>query len=207
MNISLENSCHTIRKDSGHNWRANRILPGEKTYSLCCVDFFAHKRQVTRPHAILQFFQTRIHDYFTSLHVIKMMKRNSTILNPGCMKAIPFLSILSVVLFACPNVDSGNTGIYGKYRSYSEDAAVNRYLINEDNYIQINKDNTIVYNTTINGKPKFNFKGTYTYDKVSDTLTIKWTEGKIPDKLKIELTGKDQIIKIGETFYKKINAN
>ena len=146
-------------------------------------------------------------DYFTSLHVMKMTKRNSRILYPCYVKAILFLSIQSIVLFACSNVDPDNVGIYGKYKSYSEDPAVNRYLINEDNYIQINKDNTIVYNTTINGKPKFNFKGTYTYDKVSDTLTIKWAEGKIPDKLKIELSGKDQIIKIGETFYKKISAN
>jgi hypothetical protein len=119
--------------------------------------------------------------------------------------AFPLLLFITLLLSCADN--TGSLPIYGKYKMFSNDPAVSQFITNEDNYIQVNPDNTIVYNSTINNKPKFNFKGAYTYEKESNTLNVKWTEGKLPDKLKIEISGEDQIIRIGETAYKKEKAN
>ena len=110
---------------------------------------------------------------------------------------------LPAFLIACSNNASESLPPLGKYKMYSDDPDVNRFVFFENNYIELNKDNTIVYNSTINSKPKFNFKGTYTYDIGSNTLNITWTEGKLPNTLKIETKNKDHIIKIGQSTYKK----
>ena len=117
---------------------------------------------------------------------------------------VPLLFI--TLLLSC----SDNTGealpIHGKYKMFSNDPAISRFIAIEDNYIQVNTDNTIIYNSTINGKPKFNFKGDYTYEPVSNTLTVQWEEGKLPAQLKVELADGEHIIKIGETSYRKEKA-
>lgn len=117
------------------------------------------------------------------------------------------LLILLSTFSSCSENEADPASIFGKYKNYSEDPSINNQLINEDNYIEIKKENTIVYNTTINSKPKFNFKGNYTYDKAANTLIIEWSGGNLPVILKIEKVGKDQIIRIGDTFYKKKNPD
>lgn len=119
--------------------------------------------------------------------------------------AFRLLLFISLLLSCSDN--TGSLPIYGKYKMLSNDPAISRFIANEDNYIQVNTNKTIVYNSTINNKPKFNFKGEYSYDKESNTLHIKWTGGKLPDQLKIEISGEDYIIRIGETVYKKEKAN
>ena len=106
------------------------------------------------------------------------------------------------LLLSCSS--NKNQDIYGKYKMFSDNPDVSRFIAFEDNYIQVNKDNTIIYNSTINTKPKFNFKGDYAYDKTSNTLQVKWSDGNLPDKLQIELKDGDHIIKIRETTYKKM---
>ena len=113
------------------------------------------------------------------------------------------LCFVTLLLSCSSNKDED---IYGKYKMFSDNPEINRFIAFEDNYIQVNKNNTIVYNSTINTKPKFNFKGEYTYDKTSNTLQVKWYDGKLPDKLQIELKDEDHVIKIGETSYKKEKA-
>ena len=110
------------------------------------------------------------------------------------------------LLLSCSDNNSGSLPIHGKYKMFSNDPAISRFIAAEDNYIQVNNDNTIIYNSTINGKPKFNFKGDYAYDPVAKTLTIQWAEGKLPAQLKVELADGEHIIKIGETSYKKEKA-
>lgn len=113
------------------------------------------------------------------------------------------LPAVTGILIACSDNTSNSLPPLGKYKMYSDDPQVNRFIAFENNYIEINKDNTIVYNTTINTKPKFNFKGSYTYDEKSNTLNIAWYQGKLPNALKIETEGKKYIIRIGESTYKK----
>lgn len=117
---------------------------------------------------------------------------------------MPLLFI--TLLLSCSDNNSASLPIVGKYKMFSNDPAISRFIAFEDNYIQVNNDNTIMYNSTINGKPKFNFKGDYTYDSVSKTLTVQWAEGKLPAQLKVELADGEHIIKIGETSYKKEKA-
>jgi hypothetical protein len=117
---------------------------------------------------------------------------------------VPLLFIS--LLLSCSDSNSDSSSIHGKYKMFSDDPAISRFIANEDNYIRVNNDNTIVYNSTINGKPKFNFKGNYTYDPLSKTLTVQWAEGKLPAQLKVELADGEHIIKIGETSYKKEKA-
>ena len=109
-------------------------------------------------------------------------------------------------LLSCSDYSDEASSIYGKYKMFSSDPAISQFIAHEDNYIQVSKDKTIVYNSTINGKPKFNFKGDYTYDREANTLLIKWVSGKLPDKLKIEEIEGERLIKIGETSYKKEKA-
>ncbi len=113
------------------------------------------------------------------------------------------LPAFTTILISCTDSASNNLPPLGMYKMYSDNPDVNRFIAFENNYIELNKNNTIVYNSTINTKPKFNFKGTYTYDKESNTLNISWAEGKLPNILKIETLNKNHIIKIGESTYKK----
>jgi len=99
-----------------------------------------------------------------------------------------------------------SSNILGTYRIYSNDPEVRRWIIGENTYLKLNSDNTIVYNSTMNGKQRFHFEGKFTLDKSTNTLTIQWQDGKLPSKLKIEETGSDYIIHIGTTTYKKENA-
>ncbi|HJS54179.1 MAG TPA: hypothetical protein VJ765_06525 [Chitinophagaceae bacterium] len=117
------------------------------------------------------------------------------------------LHLLCITLLLSCSDNTGSLPIYGKYKMFSNDPAVRQFIANEDNYIQVNPDKTIVYNSTINNKPKFNFKGEYDYEKESGTLNIKWTAGGLPAQLKIEVTEEDYIIRIGETTYKRVKAN
>ncbi|HEX6845496.1 MAG TPA: hypothetical protein VF144_00895 [Chitinophagaceae bacterium] len=116
------------------------------------------------------------------------------------------LMVLPMLAIGCANNTAQTSPALGKYKMYSDDPEINRFISFEDNYIQINKDNTIIYNSTINSKPRFNFKGDYEYDAALRTLTIKWSDGKIPEKLIIEKNGDDDIIKIGQTSYKRLKT-
>ena len=111
--------------------------------------------------------------------------------------------LIIILLLSCSDNKNESLPIHGKYKMFSNDPAISQFIAIEDNYLQINSDNTIIYNSTINGKPKFNFKGDYSYDPVSKTLTVKWADGKLPAQLKAELVNGDHIITIGETSYKK----
>lgn len=99
------------------------------------------------------------------------------------------------------NIKNNTTPIYGVYRIFSDDAAVKMYIEGQNTYIKLNEDKTIIYNTTINGKPKFNFEGTFT--QRNNEIAIQWKDGKLPANLKIETKGDEQVIKIGSTLYKK----
>lgn len=118
-----------------------------------------------------------------------------------------FLFILSCSLFcffiSCSNIDTAPSYVYGKYRIHSDDPNVQRFIAGENTYLEIKKDQTIEYNSTINSKPKFNFTGDFTFDKTTNTLTIKWKDGKLPSDLKIEKINNDYLIRVGETNYKK----
>ena len=118
-----------------------------------------------------------------------------------------FLFILSGFLFCCfigcSNIETAPSYVYGKYRISSDDPNVQRFISEENTYLEIKKDQTIEYNSTINNKPKFNFSGDFTFDKTTNTLTIKWKDGKLPSDLKIEKSNNDYLIRIGETNYKK----
>lgn len=94
--------------------------------------------------------------------------------------------------------------IYGVYRIYSNDPAVQLFIAGQNTYLKLNEDRTIVYNTTINGVPKFHFEGTFIQH--NNELAITWKDGKLPGKLKIETQQNNQIIKIGSTLYKKEKA-
>lgn len=99
------------------------------------------------------------------------------------------------------------SNILGTYRIYSNDPAVQQWIVGENTYLKLNSDNTIIYNTTMNGKQRFHFEGKFTLDRSTNTLTIQWQDGKLPNKLKIEEEGSDYIIRIGTTTYKKGNAS
>ena|SRR5215510_10143237 len=116
-------------------------------------------------------------------------------------------AFLFSLMMSCSNPGDSPSSIYGKYKAFSNNPSINQFIINEDNYIMLNDDKAIIYHTTINGKPKFNFKGRYDYMKESGTLNIKWEEGKLPDQLRIEKSGEDYLITIGETLYKKEKNN
>ena len=116
--------------------------------------------------------------------------------------ALVMLLYISLLL-SCSDNRGETLPIHGKYKMFSSNPSISQFIANEDNYIQVNKNKTIIYNSTINMKPKFNFKGEYTYEKESNTLLIKWSDGKLPEKLQIEVIEGDHIIKIGETSYKK----
>jgi len=80
-------------------------------------------------------------------------------------------------------------------------------MVGEDTYLKVNNDHTIIYNSTMNGKQRFHFEGNFRLDDKTNTLTIQWKEGKLPDTLKIINVGPDYIIQIGNTTYKKENSN
>ena len=93
--------------------------------------------------------------------------------------------------------------VIGTYRISSNDPMIQRAVYNQDIYLKVDKNNTIAYNTTINGKRKFDFSGTYVLDEKTNTLTIAWLGGNLPGQLKVEQEGEDYIIRIGHTTYKK----
>jgi hypothetical protein len=99
------------------------------------------------------------------------------------------------------------SNILGTYRIYSTDPAVKQWIVGENTYLKLNSDNTIIYNSTMNGKQRFHFEGKFTLDGSTNTLTIQWQDGKLPNKLQIEKKGSDYIIRIGTTTYKKENGN
>ena len=117
---------------------------------------------------------------------------------------IPLLTF--ILLLSCSDNKKESLPIHGKYKMFSNDPAISQFIAIEDNYIRVNNDGTIIYNSTINGKPKFNFRGDYTYDPGSKILTIKWAEGKLPAQLKVESVDDEHTITIGETSYKKENV-
>jgi hypothetical protein len=111
------------------------------------------------------------------------------------------LAIGIFFLYSAKKETMGTPPVYGVYRIYSDDPAIRLYIQDQNTYLKINTDQTIVYNTTINGKPKFSFEGTFT--QKNNELAIQWKDGKLPSSLTVEKKGDDQIIKIGSTIYKK----
>lgn len=115
-----------------------------------------------------------------------------------------FLNLCSGVLILFLVASACGTGsfqsITGKYRATSKDPVVNRFLQSEDNYLMINEDNTIIYHSTINSKPKYLHKGSYEYAKDKQQLVIRWQSGKLPSVLQFDETGS---IIIGNTVYVK----
>lgn len=94
--------------------------------------------------------------------------------------------------------------IYGKYKiSYDSDSSIGRLLPPEETHFMVNNDGTIEYNSTINRKPKYRFKGSFALDEKTNTLSIKWEKGKIPSTLKIEQKNEAYFIKVGNTYYIK----
>ena len=124
-----------------------------------------------------------------------MIYKNSAIISTLCLMLISF--------FSCDNNNDPSSFIYGKYKLFSTDPSMQQFTAGENTFIGIEKDGTITYNSTINNKPKFNFSGTYKFDKETNTLTIEWKEGKLPGVLKIEPVDDGHVIKIGDTQYKK----
>jgi hypothetical protein len=114
---------------------------------------------------------------------------------------IVLLTLSVFLLFFLNQAPAMPSTVQGTYRIYSDDPAIRLYIQDQNTYIKLNADRTIVYTTTINGKPKFHFEGTYTQQ--NNEIAIKWKEGKLPSKLTIEKKGDDHIIKVGSTMYKK----
>ena len=116
------------------------------------------------------------------------------------------LSVLALAfaLHSCGDTEQKAAGIYGKYKASSDDPAINKFLAGEDNYLELRNNQTIVYNTTINGKPKFHFTGTFALDEPSKTVNITWKDNeKLPKKLTIENKDEKQVITVGQTNYIK----
>lgn len=130
------------------------------------------------------------------------MKRKYALISGGILV---LASTLSAFMFF--NKEKNIAPVYGTYWIYSNDPEIQRFIQGQNTFINLNKDHTIAYNTTINGKPKFNFSGVYTLDEKSNTLTIAWLGGKLPKQLKVEKEGEEYIIRIGETTYKKRRAD
>jgi len=117
-----------------------------------------------------------------------------------------FISVFFLwMITVLPSCDK-TSNLLGTYRIYSNDPAVQQWIVGENTYLKLNSDNTIIYNTTMNGKQRFHFEGKFTLDKSTNTLTIQWQDGKLPSTLKIEESGSDYIIRIGTTTYKRENA-
>lgn len=110
---------------------------------------------------------------------------------------------VAIISLACSDSKDRSPNIYGTYIIYSDDPQLKRFTEGQDTYIRLNKDKTIVYNSTINYKPKFNFKGNFTFDEKTNTLTIEWKSGKLPDKITVEKKEEDYLIRIGKTVYLK----
>lgn len=110
------------------------------------------------------------------------------------------LTLIAVLLFFNKREPSA---VYGSYKIYSNDPMVNKFTSGQDIYLKINNDRTIIYHTTINGKPKFHNTGVFTLDEKTNTLAIQWKDGKLPSKLKIEKQKENYVIKIGATVYAK----
>lgn len=117
------------------------------------------------------------------------------------MAVIVLVASTVFLLFSLSQAPLMPLQVHGIYRIYSDDPAIKLYIQNQNTYIKLNPDKTIVYNTTINGKPKFHFEGTYRQQH--GEIVIEWKDGKLPSKLSIEKKGDDQVIKIGSTMYKK----
>ena len=118
------------------------------------------------------------------------------------LKHVFFLWMITILL-SC----NKRSNILGTYRIYSSDPAVQQWIVGENTYLKLNSDNTIIYNSTMNGKQRFHFEGKFTLDQSTNTLTIQWQDGKLPSKLRIEQKGSDYVIQIGTTTYKKENAS
>src|SRR5204863_5532123 len=106
-----------------------------------------------------------------------------------------FLFLISVAVFL--SCGKRTMPLFGTYRIYSEDPSVKRWIAGENTYIKLNNDKTIVYNSTINGKQKFHFEGEFVLDEKTNTLTIQWKAGKLPEKMQIRKIGTDYVIEIG----------
>lgn len=130
---------------------------------------------------------------------------NNVEIGRGSMQLNLLAGIASFLIFSCfflPGCKNDNPNIFGTYKIYSDDPAVRLFIEGQDTYIKLNDDQTIVYNSTINGKPKFHNEGTFTLDK-NNEITIQWKTGKLPGKLRIEMGKDDYMIRIGSTIYKK----
>jgi len=114
--------------------------------------------------------------------------------------SILLLTIVVAILLSC---NRRRPAVVGTYKMYSDDPSVQAWIAGENTYIKLNSDNTIVYNSTINGKQKFHFNGSFVLDEKTNELTIQWKEGKLPDKLLVQQIGPDYFIQIGTTKYKK----
>jgi len=135
----------------------------------------------------------------------KIVKDTMIATSKKLIAALAFI-ILAFTSFFLPACKRNSSAVYGTYKIYSDDPAVRMFITGQDNYIKLNDDQTIIYHTTINDKPKFHIEGAFTLDKKSDEITVQWKSGKLPGKLKIEKQGEDYVIKIGSTLYKKEKA-
>jgi len=124
-----------------------------------------------------------------------MINKNNAIVTLFCLMLISF--------FACHNNDDPSSFIFGRYKLFSNDPSLQQFTSGENTFIEIGKDETIIYNSTINNKPKFNFSGTYKFNKKTNTLAIEWKDGKLPAVLKVETVNDGYVIRIGDTQYKK----
>lgn len=123
---------------------------------------------------------------------------------PAGIKKVISVSVIIAIAIGCIflfAIKREQPDIYGLYRIHSEDPSVKLYIAGQNTYIKVGQDRTIIYNTTINGIPKFHFDGTFTQQ--NDEIIIQWKSGKLPANLKIEQQGNDQVIQIGTTLYKK----
>lgn len=114
-----------------------------------------------------------------------------------------FMIVCFFLPFTSCKEEAPDAEITGKYVATSEDPQARAFLAGENNFIEIRNDKTILYNTTINQKPKFYFEGTFSFDDVSRVLSIKWEKGKLPNQLKVEDDGRFYVIRIGNTAFIK----
>lgn len=113
------------------------------------------------------------------------------------------LMALVLVIMLCTSCKQKASPVSGTYRITSDDPVAKMLLAAENTYIKVNNDGTILYNTTLNQKPKFHILGTYTLDEKTNTLHVKWDSGKLPNKLTVQKVQANDVIRIGETVYVK----
>lgn len=93
--------------------------------------------------------------------------------------------------------------LVGNYRIFTGDTALIDATGGENNYLEIRKNNTIIFHTPTKENKALTINGNFKFNWENNTLSITWQDDKLPSTLKIEKNGNDRIIWIKERAYVK----